>query len=267
MIVAKKKFGQNFLKDSLILDKIIQSIPKNAENIVEIGPGLGDLTRNLLKSYKVKSFEIDNDLYRILCQSFATEIKNRDLELVLGDVLEIWENSLSEKPYFLVANLPYYIATNIILRAIEDPLCEGLVVMVQKEVAQKFCAVSGKREFGAISVLASLCGGAQYLFEVPPHAFEPAPKVISAVMRIEKTRNPFQSVEQKREFEAFLRVCFASPRKTLAKNLSAIAPKSDITQIFEELEIFENTRPHELNFALFLDIFKKLKVKNGREKN
>ncbi|MBQ6223968.1 MAG: 16S rRNA (adenine(1518)-N(6)/adenine(1519)-N(6))-dimethyltransferase RsmA, partial [Campylobacter sp.] len=187
MIKAKKEFGQNFLKDSVILDKIVQAIPNDTSNIIEIGPGLGDLTLRLLKISKVKSYEIDRDLEKILTAKFATELENGRFELVLGDALEIWQNGgLSKKKYFLAANLPYYVATNLILRAIDDDNCLGFVVMVQKEVALKFSATSKNSEFGAISVLANLFGKCEFLFEVPPLAFEPPPKVTSAVMRLVK---------------------------------------------------------------------------------
>ena len=272
MIKAKKEFGQNFLKDSVILDKIVQAIPNDTSDIVEIGPGLGDLTLRLLKISKVKSYEIDRDLEKILTAKFADELENGRFELVLGDALEIWQNGgLSEKKYFLAANLPYYVATNLILRAIDDDNCLGFVVMVQKEVALKFCASSGNSEFGAISVLANLFGRCEFLFEVPPTAFEPPPKVTSAVMRLVKSEflyenKKFANLDEYDEFKGFLRVCFSAPRKTLLKNLSSKFDKNLLNEIFADLEISQTIRSHELDFALFLKIFKNLKVENERRK-
>lgn len=272
MIKAKKEFGQNFLKDSVILDKIVQAIPKNTTNIVEIGPGLGDLTLRLLKISKVKSYEIDRDLEKILTAKFADELENGHFELVFGDALEIWQNGgLSEKKYFLAANLPYYVATNLILRAIDDDDCLGFVVMVQKEVALKFCATSKNSEFGAISVLANLFGKCEFLFEVPPLAFEPPPKVTSAVMRLVKNEflsehKKFANLDEYAEFKGFLRICFSAPRKTLFKNLSSKFDKNLLNEIFANLQISQTIRSHELDFALFLKIFKNLKVENERRK-
>ena len=272
MIKAKKEFGQNFLKDSVILDKIVQAIPNDTSNIVEIGPGLGDLTLRLLKISKVKSYEIDRDLEKILTAKFADELENGRFELVLGDALEIWQNGgLSEKKYFLAANLPYYVATNLILRAIDDDNCLGFVVMVQKEVALKFCATSKNSEFGAISVLANLFGKCEFLFEVPPFAFEPAPKVTSAVMRQVKNEflsehKKFANLDEYAEFKGFLRICFSAPRKTLFKNLSSKFDKNLLNEIFANLQISQTIRSHELDFALFLKIFKNLKVENERRK-
>ena len=272
MIKAKKEFGQNFLKDSVILDKIVQAIPNDTSNIVEIGPGLGDLTLRLLKISKVKSYEIDRDLEKILTAKFADELENGRFELVFGDALEIWQNGgLSEKKYFLAANLPYYIATNLILRAIDDDNCLGFVVMVQKEVALKFCATSKNSEFGAISVLANLFGKCEFLFEVPPLAFEPPPKVTSAVMRLVKNEflsehKKFANLDEYAEFKGFLRICFSTPRKTLFKNLSSKFDKNLLNEIFANLQISQTIRSHELDFALFLKIFKNLKVENERRK-
>ena len=272
MIKAKKEFGQNFLKDSVILDKIVQAIPNDTSNIVEIGPGLGDLTLRLLKISKVKSYEIDRDLEKILTAKFADELENGRFELVLGDALEIWQNGgLSEKKYFLAANLPYYVATNLILRAIDDDNCLGFVVMVQKEVALKFCATSKNSEFGAISVLANLFGKCEFLFEVPPLAFEPPPKVTSAVMRQVKNEflsehKKFANLDEYAEFKGFLRICFSAPRKTLFKNLSSKFDKNLLNEIFANLQISQTIRSHELDFALFLKIFKNLKVENERRK-
>ena len=271
MIKAKKEFGQNFLKDSVILDKIVQAIPES-ENIVEIGAGLGDLTLRLLKISKVKSYEIDRDLEKILTAKFANELENGCFELVLGDALEIWQNGgLSEKKYFLAANLPYYVATNLILRAIDDDNCLGFVVMVQKEVALKFCATSKNSEFGAISVLANLFGKCEFLFEVSPLSFEPPPKVTSAVMRLVKNEflsehKKFANLDEYAEFKGFLRICFSAPRKTLFKNLSSKFDKNLLNEIFANLQISQTIRSHELDFALFLKIFKNLKVENERRK-
>lgn len=272
MIKAKKEFGQNFLKDSVILDKIVQAIPNDTSEIVEIGPGLGDLTLRLLKISKVKSYEIDRDLEKILTAKFADELENGRFELVFGDALEIWQNGgLSEKKYFLAANLPYYVATNLILRAIDDDNCLGFVVMVQKEVALKFCATSKNSEFGAISVLANLFGKCEFLFEVPPLAFEPPPKVTSAVMRLVKNEflsehKKFANLDEYAEFKGFLRICFFAPRKTLFKNLSSKFDKNLLNEIFANLQISQTIRSHELDFALFLKIFKNLKVENERRK-
>ncbi|PKN14786.1 MAG: 16S rRNA (adenine(1518)-N(6)/adenine(1519)-N(6))-dimethyltransferase, partial [Deltaproteobacteria bacterium HGW-Deltaproteobacteria-24] len=147
-IKAKKQFGQNFLKDDSILNKIIEAMPNNNNRIVEIGPGLGDLTQRMLKYKDMTAYEIDSDLLSILRSKFANEIQSQKLELIHTDVLDIWKQkkTLYKDKYDLIANLPYYVATNIILQAIEDDNCENIIVMIQKEVAQKFAAHEGEKE-------------------------------------------------------------------------------------------------------------------------
>jgi 16S rRNA (adenine1518-N6/adenine1519-N6)-dimethyltransferase len=274
MIKAKKHFGQNFLQDKATLDKIIQAIPKDVENVVEIGPGLGDLTFRLLQIYKTTSFEIDCELFQILKVKFANEIQNGQLKLFCKDALEQWqqEAGLSSQNYFLVANLPYYVATKMILNAIDDEKCLGLIVMIQKEVALKFSAKSKDKEFSALSILASLQGRCELLFDVDAKLFNPPPKVTSSVIKLQKTKKIFgkdgifKDAKQYEAFKAFLRAAFASPRKTLLKNLSTNFDKKALEEIFEDLSLAQNLRPHELDVDSYLKVFERLKEDNERQK-
>jgi len=274
MIKAKKHFGQNFLQDKATLDKIIQAISKDVENVVEIGPGLGDLTFRLLQIYKTTSFEIDCELFQILKVKFANEIQNGQLKLFCKDALEQWqqEGGLSSQNYFLVANLPYYVATKMILNAIDDEKCLGLIVMIQKEVALKFSAKSRDKEFSALSILASLQGRCELLFDVDAKLFNPPPKVTSSVIKLQKTKKIFgkdrifKDAKQYEAFKAFLRAAFASPRKTLLKNLSTNFDKKALEEIFEDLGLTQNLRPHELDVDSYLKIFEITKEDNERQK-
>ena len=274
MIKAKKHFGQNFLQDKATLDKIIQAIPNDVENVVEIGPGLGDLTFRLLQIYKTTSFEIDCELFQILKVEFANEIQNGQLKLFCKDALEQWqeEGGLSSENYFLVANLPYYVATKMILNAIDDEKCLGLIVMIQKEVALKFSANSRDKEFSALSILASLQGRCELLFDVDAKLFNPPPKVTSSVIKLQKTKKIFgkdgifKDAKQYEAFKAFLRAAFALPRKTLLKNLSTNFDKKALEEIFEDLSLAQNLRPHELDVDSYLKVFERLKEDNERQK-
>lgn len=260
MIKAKKKFGQNFLKDESIKNQIIQAIPKFSR-IVEIGPGLGDLTQKLvLLDTKLECYEIDDELYEILLGKFAAQISDKKLKLRNIDALKAW-GEISQSEYFLVANLPYYVATNIILKALDDDKCAGFVVMIQKEVALKFCASVGQREFSSLAILAKLHGDCELLFDVGSECFEPAPKVISSVIRLVKTKKPNLDLDR---FKNFLKIAFSSPRKTLSKNLSPIANKDFLNSLFLSHNISLNIRPHELSVALYEKIFKE--VENERNK-
>ena len=274
MIKAKKHFGQNFLQDKATLDKIIQAIPNDVENVVEIGPGLGDLTFRLLQIYKTTCFEIDCELFQILKAKFANEIQNGQLKLFCKDALDQWqeEGGLSSQNYFLVANLPYYVATKMILNAIDDEKCLGLIVMIQKEVALKFSAKSKDKEFSSLSILASLQGRCQLLFDVDAKLFNPPPKVISSVIKLQKTKKIFgkdgifKDAKQNEAFKVFLRAAFASPRKTLLKNLSTNFDKNALEEIFESLALNQNLRPHELDVDSYLKVFERLKEDNERQK-
>jgi len=260
-VKAKKQYGQNFLKDTTILDKIIQSMPNNNNYIVEIGPGLGDLTEKLVKYKDMTAYEVDTDLISILKSKFAIQIEQGKLKLIHTDVLEAWDKqvSLHDGKYDLIANLPYYIATNIILRAFEDKACEHIIVMVQKEVAQKFTAKVKSKEFSSLSVITeSLSIESRILFDVPPESFDPPPKVMSSILYIRKDMN--KTIDK--SFKDFLKACFMQPRKKLSKNLSSIVDKNLISNLYKELEINDNIRPHEVSSSLYSQMH--TKVKNGR---
>jgi len=252
-IKAKKKFGQNFLKDQNVLIKIIESMPNTNNQLIEIGPGLGDLTKRLLVKRDVVAYEVDEELCVYLRNSFADEISNNRLILKCGDVLEKFASSegLNKEPYDLVANLPYYIATTIILESLRDPLCKNIMVMVQKEVAQKFAAQTKDRNFGSLSVLTKSVGNASILFDVPPQAFEPIPKVDSSILMISKN-----STLNDKLFEDFLRQCFIQPRKTLYKNLSIKFGKDNIQKYFEVLDLSLKLRPHETTTSQYHQLYK-----------
>lgn len=281
MLKAKKHFGQNFLHDQNVLNKIIQSIPKQTMlsfegRVVEIGPGLGDLTFWLLKSgFCVTSYEIDDELVPHLEKKFQNEAKEGRFRLINKDANLAWQEQicLLEQPYILVANLPYYVATKMILNALQDSLCVGVIAMVQKEVALKFACKGSDSEFSALGVLANLTGSCELLFDVAPHCFNPEPKVISSVFKIEKTKKllgelgEFENLDEYEKFKDFLRVSFLAPRKTMFKNLNSKFDKELLNQAFDSFELPKNIRPHELNVALYLKIFKKLKADNERRKS
>ncbi|OYY54863.1 MAG: 16S rRNA (adenine(1518)-N(6)/adenine(1519)-N(6))-dimethyltransferase, partial [Sulfurovum sp. 28-43-6] len=250
-----KKFGQNFLKNDVYLHKIIQAMPNDDLLVSEIGPGLGDLTKELVKVRNVTAFEVDKRLCEHLKTEFEVPMQNGRFELRCGDVLERWvSGSLLDEPYHLVANLPYYIATTIILKAFKDEQCQSILVMVQKEVAVKFAARVKQKEFSSLSVLAASIGKATLCFEVEPEAFVPAPNVTSAVLLIEKNRS-----QDDEKFEAFLKIAFAQPRKKLIKNLTAVFPKDSVDSIFAKLELDSNLRPHEAETSIYHHIYNELK--------
>ncbi len=247
---AKKQFGQNFLKDESVLHQIIQSMPKTEHVIAEIGPGLGDLTNYLVDVKSVTAFEVDRDLCKHLNEKFDKEIATERLHIRCGDVLEAWQSELLDEPYDLVANLPYYIGTTIILKALADPMCKNLLVMVQKEVAQKFAAQPSEKVFGSLGVIAQSVGKASIAIEVPPTAFDPMPKVDSAVLLIQKVKDRSDA-----EFEQMLRFAFTQPRKTLMKNLSSHYDKATVLEAFDALGLSLTIRPHQVTTADYHQLY------------
>ena len=256
-VKAKKRFGQNFLKDESVLNIIIQSMPKNNNKVVEIGPGLGDLTKKLVKYKDVIAYEVDRDLYSILKVEFINELSSNKLKLILADVLEVWKDgsSLYTKRYDLIANLPYYIATNIILKSLDDKNCEHIIVMVQKEVGDKFIANAKEKEYSPLGIISELlCKTRKELVVVFPESFNPPPKVNSSVIYLKKNND----ISLDKAFKDFLKIAFIAPRKKLIKNLSSKYDKNNLITLFNKFNIDLNIRPHELPASLYSQIYNSL---------
>lgn len=253
MIKAKKKFGQNFLKDELVKQQIIQAIPKDLKaKLIEIGPGLGDLTAPILKSgFKLTSFEIDDSLIPILNERFNKEILSGDFTLINADVMNV---KISDEPYFICANLPYYISSQIIINALFDDNCIGMLVMIQKELADRFFGI----DYCALSVITDLLCDKVNVCEVPPSAFTPMPKVNSSVIKLIKKPSLLDKKDLK-AFNYFIKIAFNQPRK---KMLSSFSNKTKVKQALDKLEIDENKRAHEISVKSFLELFKLLKDEN-----
>jgi 16S rRNA (adenine1518-N6/adenine1519-N6)-dimethyltransferase len=260
MVEAKKRYGQNFLKDTSVLNKIIEAMPKTDNVVVEIGPGLGDLTKLLVKYKDVIAYEVDKDLYNILNKNFVKQIQDSKLNIINIDVFEAWRESLYYGKYDLIANLPYYIATNIILKAIDDTNCENILVMVQKEVAQKFASKVGEKSYSSLGVICDLVSHeTKKLFDVPPEAFEPAPKVYSSILYIRKNKRVISN-----GFKNFLKIAFLQPRKMLLKNLSSRYDKELLKNIFDTLKISTSLRPHELEASLYNLLYERIEEDEKR---
>jgi len=255
---ANKRYGQNFLKNDAIIKRIIQSIPNDNLRVAEIGPGLGDLTKELVTTRNVTAFEVDKRLCSHLQTTFSDAIHTQTLKINCGDVLKSWEdNLLLDEEYHLVANLPYYIATNIILKALKDENCQSVLVMVQKEVAEKFSAQAGEKAFSGLSVLTQTVGFGELLFDVGAENFVPPPKITSAILLIQKNRS-----EDNKEFEDFLKVAFKQPRKKLSKNLATHYAKDKIEALLTELNLSPTIRPHEAETSMYHHLYNELNKDN-----
>ena len=215
----KKSLGQNFLVDSRVARKIVSTAQIGPEDtVLEIGPGRGALTRHLAEACRrLVAVELDSDL--------ASELRTRfpgdsGVEIIHGDALEIPFGQIfdSSIPYKIVANLPYYAANRIVRRfltAERKPIL--LVIMVQREVARRMAAQPG--DMGLLSVMVQLYGSVRVAFSVPPRAFRPAPKVTSAVVRIDVYDQPALDLESDDDFFDLVIAGFSSPRKQIRNSL------------------------------------------------
>lgn len=217
----KKAYGQNFLTDQVLLEEIVvkAGVTKD-DTVLEIGCGAGALTSMLARhAKKVVGYEIDKTLEPVLDQVLAGF---SNTEIVFNDVMKEKLNNIEKKlggPYILVANLPYYITTPIVMRFIENSsLLKGMVIMVQEEVADRFSAKAGDSEYGAITVGINLRGNARTIIRVPRDKFTPPPNVDSAVCKIDIDNEKFKGVDFAK-VRNVVRCAFTSRRKMLVNNL------------------------------------------------
>jgi len=261
-ITANKNLGQNFLIDEKVLENIIQTAEVTENDlIIEIGPGLGTLTNKLLeKAGKVIAIEIDKKMIEILNERFYLY---KNFTLINEDVLKININELikkeNDKNYNvkIVANLPYYITTPIIMKLLEDKLkIENITVMVQKEVADRLTAVPGEKGTGAITYCVYYYSQAEETFIVENNSFIPPPKVNSAVIKLNIRNKPPVELKDEKMFFKIIRLSFMQRRKTLINGLanSGIATKEQIKQILGKIGLSENIRGEELTIQQFAQI-------------
>ena len=256
----QKKFGQNFLIDTHVLDKIIRAADINKEDMVlEVGPGIGTMTQFLAEAAgKVAGVEIDKNLIPILNDTLAGY---ENVRIINDDVLKLDIRGLiSEenegKPIKVVANLPYYITTPIIMGLFEEHVpVESITVMVQKEVADRMQTGPGNKDYGALSLAVQYYAKPYIVANVPPNCFMPRPKVGSAVIRLTCHERPPVAVEDERLMFDIIRASFNQRRKTLANGLNnsdKIAfPKEVIMDAIEQLGKGASVRGESLTLEEF----------------
>jgi 16S rRNA (adenine1518-N6/adenine1519-N6)-dimethyltransferase len=247
---AKKSLGQHFLKSEKALRQIIDAGDIHADDIVlEIGPGHGVLTERLLKlAGKVIAIEKDRELIPLLEEKFTREIQEGKLDIVEQDVLEFNPETLRfyEKPYKLIANIPYYITGAIIeqfLSTAYQP--ELMVLLMQKEVADRIVAKDKKE--GILSIAVKAYGAPKIVGIVPPGAFAPAPTVDSAVLLIENISREFFSGVDETLFFKIMKTCFGQKRKQLGHTLALLYKKEEFLPLLEQTKLSPKVRPEELS--------------------
>ncbi|MFC4811888.1 16S rRNA (adenine(1518)-N(6)/adenine(1519)-N(6))-dimethyltransferase RsmA [Paenibacillus sp. GCM10023250] len=256
----KKSLGQNFLIDQNILRKIVGAAELDeTKGALEIGPGIGALTQQLaLEAGRVTAVEIDNRLIPILRDVLA-ETPNVHVEH--GDVLKLDLRALMERQFAglsgvsVVANLPYYVTTPILMKLLEEKLpLEHIVVMIQKEVAERMAAKPGGKDYGSLSVAVQYYCVPELVCIVPHTVFIPQPNVDSAVIKLSLRNKPAVEVEDEAFFFRTVQACFAQRRKTIANNLTAFVGKANrerIAPLLESCGIDPSRRGETLALAEF----------------
>lgn len=261
--VFQKKFGQNFLIDEHVLSKIIRSAEITEDDfVVEIGPGIGTLTQYLAASAReVAAIEIDDALIPILEDTLSAY---DNVTVIHEDVLKVDLCKLAEEknggePIKVVANLPYYITTPIIMGLFENHVpVESITIMVQKEVADRMKTGPGSKDYGALSLAVQYYAKPELVANVPPNCFMPRPRVGSAVIRLTRhTEVPVEAEDEKLMFQ-IIRASFNQRRKTLVNGLGNAPelhiPKEITTKVLEEMGLSASVRGEALTLAQFAEL-------------
>ena len=265
-IVANKRFGQNFLIDDNILNKIRESSEvTNEDLVIEIGPGLGNLTEYILDVAKYALLvEIDKNMLEILSDRFSTRdnynIINEDiLKIDIDKEVETVENKLGLKfkSVKVIANLPYYITTPIVFKLLQDSSrISDITVMVQKEVADRIVANPKSKDYGILTVMAKYLSESSIQVIVPKESFIPAPNVTSAVIRMTKQKK--YKVNNEKLFFDLVHAAFAQRRKKMVNSLESVKfnnmNKAELNELMQKCGVSENARAEELEIEKFIEI-------------
>lgn len=272
--VFQKKFGQNFLIDEHVLGKIIRSAQIAEDDfVVEIGPGIGTLTQYLAASAReVAAIEIDDALIPILEDTLSAY---DNVTVIHEDVLKVDLCKLAKeknggKPIKVVANLPYYITTPIIMGLFENHVpVESITIMVQKEVADRMKTGPGSKDYGALSLAVQYYAKPELVANVPPNCFMPRPRVGSAVIRLTRhTEVPVQAEDEKLMFQ-IIRASFNQRRKTLVNGLGNAPelhiPKEMTAEVLDEMGLSASVRGEALNLAQFAELSNRIVKKRTKK--
>ena len=260
-IFAKKSLGQNFLKSKTALLAMIKAGDiTNKDTVLEIGPGKGVLTEKLLETgAKVIAVEKDDRLIEVLNEKFASETQKDQFTLIHGDILDMDLEKLGFKTvdYKLIANIPYYITGLIFRKFLEGNIQpRKLVIMVQKEIADRIIARDNKESLLSLSVKAY--GIAKKVMKVEKENFSPAPKVDSAILLVDNISKDFFKEITEQHFFEVIKTGFAHKRKMLIANLKEKFGKNDLYKIFQELNISEKARSEDLKLENWKALIKKI---------
>ena len=267
-ILANKKLGQNFLIDEYVVNEIVNiaNVSKN-DLIIEIGPGIGTLTKSLLeKAGKVISIEIDKKMLNILNDRF---LLYKNFELINQDILQINLNELITKNINskitnckIVANLPYYITTPIIVKLLEEKLdVQNITIMVQKEVAERLTAIPGEKNTSSISHMIYYFADSEIALEVPKTCFIPSPNVDSAIINLNFLNEPRVKINNEKEFFKLIQTAFSQRRKTLVNSLlnnNIFSSREEAENAISSINLDVKVRPENLSIYDFANLYNKI---------
>lgn len=259
----QKRFGQNFLIDEHVLDKIVDAALIGEEDgVIEIGPGIGTMTQRLCEAAsKVVAIEIDKELIPILSETMSgyDNVKIINADVMKTDLDKLIRDEFSGMSVKVVANLPYYITTPIVMSLLENHLpIESITIMVQKEVAQRMQAGPGTKDYGALSLAVQYYADTYIAANVPPNCFMPRPKVGSGVIRLTVRKEAEVEVADEKLMFSLIRAAFNQRRKTLVNAVTNFPgldyTKEDIEKALAGLGISEKIRGEALSLQQFADL-------------
>ncbi|MGB1799709.1 MAG: 16S rRNA (adenine(1518)-N(6)/adenine(1519)-N(6))-dimethyltransferase RsmA [Gammaproteobacteria bacterium] len=257
---ARKRFGQNFLHDPAIIQRIVDSInPQKSDHVIEIGPGKGAITEQLLlRLEQLNVIEIDRDLIQLLTTSY----ENKNLTIHEADALKFDFSQFIQTDLRIVGNLPYNISTPLLFHLLSYKHCiKDMLFMLQKEVVDRICAKPGSKQYGRLSIMLQLYCDVESLFTIKPGAFSPAPKVDSAIVKLIPLNNPRYDIDDHDTFALVVKESFSQRRKTLRNNLKKYLSDSEIQQAGIAPEIrAENLEISD--FAKLANTYHQLKINN-----
>jgi 16S rRNA (adenine1518-N6/adenine1519-N6)-dimethyltransferase len=260
-IKPKKSLGQNFLIDNNILEQIVDTVQITNKEVLEIGPGSGNLTTYILKKNpkKIYVIEKDNDLSLLLSQKF-----NDSITIINDDVLKITENTISKEKLIVFGNLPYNISTEILSKWIvnlkKDFWFESLILMFQKEVASRIIAESNTSKYGRLSILTNWKLDVKKIIDIKPESFSPRPKIDSSLLLFTPRKNFFELKDAK-NLEMITRIFFSQRRKMLKKPFNQVF--NNAKEVSEKFNINLNLRPQNLKPEVYFNLVKEYESLRG----
>ena len=253
-IKAKKSLGQNFLIDREVLEQIVSVVDITDKEILEIGPGSGNLTTYILKKHpkKVYVVEKDNDLVLLLKDKF-----NNEIEIINDDILKVYENKISDKELIVFGNLPYNISTEILSKWIINMNTKiwftSLVLMFQKEVADRIIAEPNTSKYGRLSILSNWKLNIKKIIDIKPQSFSPRPKIDSSLLLFTPKEN-FFALKNAKNLEIITRIFFSQRRKMLKKPFNKVFKNTK--EVSEKFNIDLNLRPQNLTPEIYFKLVK-----------